>query len=88
MLFDQTYKRESKGKTPEGLPCAVVSRECEGRRTVYFLVKRQTKRGPQWFSCGPQQISTGEVRFFPERRGVRLTDSCLDRTLHDLAEAA
>lgn len=87
-LYDSTYVQESKGTTPEGLPCAVISRECEGRRTVFFLVKRDTNQGPKWFSTGPQQTSDGKVRFFPERRGVRLTDSRLDRTLHDMAEAA
>lgn len=86
--FTAFYELQSRGTTPEGLPCAVVARECEGRKTTYFLVQRETNRGPKWFSTGPQQVSNGTVRFFPEKKGVRLTDSRLDRTLNEIASAA
>lgn len=88
LLFDNVITLDSRGTTPEGLPCAFVTRMCEGRRTTYFLVQRSTSKGPRWFSCGPQQISTGETRFFPEKNGVRLTDSKLDRALVGAVEAS
>ena len=86
-LFDVSYTREAVGRTQDGLPCAVVTRESEGRRTEYFLVLRQTGTGPHWFSCGPQKVSNGEVRFFAERKGVRLSHSRLDRALRECAAA-
>lgn len=80
-VFSDSYERESTGVTPEGLACAVVLRQCEGRSTRFFLTERPTKKGPRWFSVGPQQVSNGQVRFFPEKKGVRLTDSKMDRAL-------
>lgn len=64
----------------DGRPVVYVVRhklDREKRLTVWKLTKF-AKRG--WRSVG-QFISTGRYRDFPERYGVPLTDSRIDRTL-------
>lgn len=78
---------EAIGKGEEhGLSVVYVAREktdCEPRITVWKLVQRP--RG--WYSVG-QWISKGLYRTFPEKLGVKLSDSKIDqRLLHYANEA-
>jgi hypothetical protein len=70
-----------------GLPVVYVARErvdAAKRLTVWKLVKRP---GKGWYSIG-QWISLGRFRRFPEKFGVKLSDSITDQTLIAYADAA
>lgn len=78
MLVPERWELIGKAVEDE-LPVAYVAREktdfCQ-RLTVWKLVLREGS----WYSVG-QWISTGRWREFPEKGGVRLSDSRIDRTL-------
>lgn len=82
-LVPEEWNRISR-TTENGRPACVVARQktdVTQRLTAWKLVKH----GDVWYSEG-QWISEGRYRRFPEKRGVRLSDSKLDKILRDYAE--
>ena len=72
--------------TDKGDPIVYVAREkhdYEYRMTVWKLVKRVGT----WYSLG-QWVSQGRWRQFPEKGGIRLSDSRIDRLLEHYANKA
>lgn len=74
-----------RGRDPDtGYPMVLVAREkvdCAARLTVWKLVKRPNG----WHNVG-QWISQGRWRGYPEKNGVKLTDSRIDTALRTYAE--
>lgn len=92
MFGSETWTRLSTGATPDGEPYVVVRRDrttAFQRATVWILVKRGTGKGPRWYNAGPLVVIDSDTRLikFPEKKGVRLSDSRTDQILIALAEA-
>lgn len=87
-MFDQRYEAIGKGvDEPTGLRMVLVARiksDTEERLTVWKIVYRP---GKGWYSVA-QWISKGQWRRFPEKYGVKLSDSKTDQALLHHASTA
>lgn len=87
-MFADRYEAIGKGTDePTGLRMVLVARireDTQERLTVWKIVYRP---GKGWYSVG-QWISKGMWRRFPEKYGVKLTDSKIDQTLLKIARVA
>lgn len=87
-MIPERWELVGKGRDQEtGLPMVLVAREKEDptlRLTVWKLLKRPNGA---WYSVG-QWISKGCWRSFPEKNGVKLSDSRIDQILLGYANGA
>ena len=84
-LVPETWHLLTQATDPDtGLPMALVARQKHSvtdRLTVWKLAKRSGA----WYNAA-QWVSKGYWRTYPEKNGVKLTDSRIDRMLKQYAE--
>lgn len=83
-LVTERWEKVGEGiDADEALPYVLVARiknDGEQRVTIWKLIQRPNG----WYNLG-QYVSKGVFRRYPERRGVKLTDSRIDCILRDYA---